>query len=138
MKTGAPHWTGPQHRAIGAKSATKQFDWTPYGQREPSEKSGGFRYARLMANVECARCGYTWDIQSPRNREHFCTSCKAGKVQTVTGVFGPCVPWHGRFAPDHATPIDDYGKVVRPGTRLCGNADCVSARHIERDKDDKG
>lgn len=102
-------------------------------EAEPSKKLGGFRYCRVMPTVECARCGYAWDVQSPRKREQFCSSCKAAKVQTVTSPFGPCVPWHGRFGPDHATPVDDYGQVVRPGVRLCGNADCVSARHIEKE-----
>lgn len=110
-----------------------QLDRSPFGHSEAlREIAGGFRYPEQMPTVECARCGYAWEVQAPRKREQFCTSCKAGKVQTVTSPFGPCVPWHGRFGPDHATPVDDFGQVVRPGVRLCGNADCVSARHIEK------
>lgn len=83
-----------------------------------------------MAKVECARCGYEWEIKTVRNPEVFCYSCRSRKVQTVHGALGKCVPWHGRFAADFATPVDDDGKVVMPGVRLCGNSDCVSVKHV--------
>lgn len=42
-----------------------------------------------------------------------------------------CLPWHGRFAEDLVTPIDDLGDVMLPGKRICGNLDCVLPAHIE-------
>lgn len=83
-----------------------------------------------MPKVECARCGYEWFIKSVRSPEVFCQSCRARKVQTVHGELGKCLPWQGRFAPDLTTPIDDDGKPVLPGLRLCAKADCVSPRHV--------
>ena len=83
-----------------------------------------------MPTVQCSRCGFEWEIKSVRNPEVFCYSCRSKKVQTVHGSLGKCVPWHGRFAADFDTPIDDDGLVVMPGVRLCGKSDCVSPRHV--------
>ena len=83
-----------------------------------------------MAKVECARCGFEWEIKSVRTPEVFCYSCRARKVQTVHGPLGKCVPWQGHFAADLTTPIDDDGNPVMPGLRLCGKSDCVSPRHV--------
>ena len=91
-----------------------------------------------MPKVECARCGFAWEIKSVRSPEVFCWSCRSRKVQTVHGKLGKCIPWAGRFAEDFATPIDDDGLVVMPGVRLCGKSDCVSPRHVvpyERNSD---
>lgn len=90
-----------------------------------------------MAKVECARCGYEWDVKSPRGTELFCYSCRLRKVQTVHGPLGKCVPWHGRFGPDFTTPIDDDGKPVFPGVRLCAKSDCVSPRHVVPTEEEK-
>lgn len=45
-----------------------------------------------------------------------------------------CYPWQGRFAVDLVTPIDENGYPVKPGRRLCGNADCTNSRHIVREE----
>jgi hypothetical protein len=52
---------------------------------------------------------------------------------------GKCLPWHGQFAADEATPLDDDGVAVLPGVRACGHNDCVNPSHItkERVEDDK-
>jgi hypothetical protein len=42
------------------------------------------------------------------------------------------LPWHGGFAVDDVTPIDDDGFPVLPGVRLCGHNDCVNISHIEK------
>lgn len=83
-----------------------------------------------MPKVECARCGFEWVIKSVRSPEVFCQSCRARKVQTVHGELGKCTPWHGYFAPDLTTPIDDDGEIVMAGVRICGKSDCVSPRHV--------
>jgi len=40
------------------------------------------------------------------------------------------MPWHGRFAADEITPVDDDGKPVFPGVRSCGHNDCVNVAHV--------
>jgi hypothetical protein len=51
---------------------------------------------------------------------------------------GKCLPWHGGFAVDDVTPIDDDGAAVLPGVRLCGHNDCVNISHIQKEGQDDG
>ena len=51
-------------------------------------------------------------------------------MQTVHTKQGKCLPWHGGFAADDITPLDDEGKPVLPGVRGCGHNDCVNPSHI--------
>jgi len=52
-------------------------------------------------------------------------------MKTVDSKLGKCVPWHGYFAEDDSTPVDDMGEAYLPGQRLCGNNDCVEKTHIQ-------
>lgn len=69
-----------------------------------------------------------------RKAENYCTSCRARRVRTVDKDGDKCYPWQGRFAVDLVTPIDENGYPVKPGRRLCGNADCTNSRHIVREE----
>jgi len=49
------------------------------------------------------------------------------------------LPWHGGFAGDDVTPLDDDGRLVLPGVRGCGHNDCVNPSHImKREGNDDG
>jgi hypothetical protein len=48
------------------------------------------------------------------------------------------LPWHGGFAVDDVTPIDDDGLPVLPGVRACGHNDCVNISHIQKEGLDDG
>ena len=50
----------------------------------------------------------------------------------MNGTMGKCFPWHGDFAEDEVTPVDDEGVAILPGVRKCGKQDCVNSEHIER------
>ncbi len=52
-------------------------------------------------------------------------------MKTVHSNLGKCVPWHGYFDENQITPVNDMGVPYLPGTRLCGNNDCVEKTHIE-------
>lgn len=82
-----------------------------------------------MPNQQCTRCGWVWEVNSTRVIHETCDSCRARKVQKV----GACLPWHGRFASDMMTPIDEEGNVFLHGKRKCNRVDCVNTSHIERD-----
>jgi len=82
-----------------------------------------------VPTITCHRCGYEWTVNTIRRNPNLCTSCRARKVQTVHTKRGKCIPWHGNYAPDQITPVDDYGNPVMPGTRVCGNQDCVAPSH---------
>lgn len=84
-----------------------------------------------MPEVQCERCGFKWELLSTRKPTPLCVSCRARRVQTVQSVKGKCYPWHGNFAPDLITPIDEDGEPIILGIRLCGNDDCVNPTHIQ-------
>lgn len=69
------------------------------------------------------------------NRDgQLCSSCRATRAKTVNGPLGKCQPWHGDFAGDELTPVDEDGVVVLPGVRKCGRKDCVNSDHIETER----
>jgi hypothetical protein len=74
----------------------------------------------------------SWDITKKRSKDKvLCQSCRTRRAITVTDGEFKCLPWHGRFAPDLTTPLDDLGEPVLPGTRICRNLDCVNPEHIQ-------
>jgi hypothetical protein len=83
-----------------------------------------------MPVVQCERCGYEWSVSSRRGKFILCASCRARRVQTISADEGKCFPWHGRFAADEITPLDDDGKPMFPGVRQCGKNDCVNVAHV--------
>jgi len=83
-----------------------------------------------VANLECVRCGFEWEVATQRKPENFCASCRSKQVQTVDIGGDKCHPWQGRFMMDQVTPIYEDGSLVKPGYRVCGHSDCVNSRHI--------
>jgi hypothetical protein len=59
--------------------------------------------------------------------EQTCSDCRAKRAYQV----GRCRPYQGELDLDTLQPMKN-GKPFRPGTRLCGNADCVADKHIEK------
>mgnify|MGYP003648681438 FL=1 len=55
-------------------------------------------------------------------------------MKTVNSSEGKCFPWHGHFAADEITPVDDNGDEHLPGVRRCGNNDCCNVEHIEMER----
>ena len=83
-----------------------------------------------MKRVQCERCGLEWQVASIRRKVILCQSCWARKVQTVHSEHGKCFPWNGFFAADEITPVDDNGKPVFPGIRICFRQDCCNPKHV--------
>jgi len=75
----------------------------------------------------CIRCGFVWEVNTTRKNHELCQSCRARKTQKVH----TCIVWHGHFADDMVTPVDDDGLEVLPGERECKNSDCVNPSHIK-------
>ena len=74
----------------------------------------------------------SWDVTKKRGKARvLCQSCRTRRSSTVKTGDMKCLPWHGRFAGDLVTPLNDFGEPVLPGKRLCGMLDCVNPDHIE-------
>lgn len=85
-----------------------------------------------MPFVECKRCGFRWDATNARKSVALCSSCRARPARTVHHVdLGKCKPWRGLFDVDEVTPVDEEGFEVMPGSRVCGNSDCINSDHVE-------
>lgn len=80
-----------------------------------------------MSSQQCTRCGFIWDVNASRNIPELCQSCRARRQSKI----GDCIIWHGLYAEDMVTPIDEAGARVLPGKRRCGKIDCVNPKHIE-------
>lgn len=80
--------------------------------------------------AQCLRCGITWVETTSRKNNDLCRSCRARKMQKIDG----CIVWHGHFAEDMVTPVDEEGSEVLPGKRQCGRLDCVNALHITKEQ----
>lgn len=85
--------------------------------------------------ITCERCGIEWEVNISRKyNNNICASCRSRRVQTIKSKFGICLPWHGYYAPDQITPVDEDGNPIAIGERLCGNLDCVQPSHIKNDR----
>jgi hypothetical protein len=67
-----------------------------------------------------------------RHMEPICPSCAAKPANGIQTDFGICRPHHGDFD-DNDNPLNRWGKLFRPGYRLCHNRDCVEPTHIAQD-----
>ena len=76
----------------------------------------------------CTRCGWVWEVNTTRNNHDTCQSCRARKAQKVRD----CIAWHGHYASDFVTPVDEDGNEVLPGVRNCGKKDCVNPAHVTK------
>ena len=91
---------------------------------------------------QCVRCGYAEDLaflerRKERRQEILCRSCLARPVREIKSNFGICRPHRGDFDYND-NPLDRWGKLFRPGVRLCGNRDCIEPTHIVNESDLKG
>lgn len=82
-----------------------------------------------MIEILCGRCGVLWESQGRQKEFAWCPDCRARKTLKA----GECLPWHGHFANDLTTPVDERGEPVLPGRRICNNSDCCNPKHIERE-----
>lgn len=82
--------------------------------------------------IICVRCGTRWEVVKNKRRKlrPLCASCRVRPATVVTTHFGKCIPWHGQFAKDWTTPLDENGVPFLPGERLCKNLDCVNPEHV--------
>ena len=82
----------------------------------------------------CDRCGFVWHRSQPRFVDGLCSSCTALDGRVLAPRRSTCQPWQGTFAPDDITPVDNNGAPVFPGIRICGNRDCVTPKHIKKER----
>lgn len=82
----------------------------------------------------CSRCGFVWTSRQPRFVDGLCSSCLALQEKVLRRGRLACQPWQGRFAVDDVTPVNAAGAPILPGTRYCGNSDCVNPKHITKGK----
>ena len=61
-----------------------------------------------------------------------CISCRVKPAHTIQYGKLRCTPHQGSLDAD-LNPIDETGKLVLPGYRLCEHKDCVNPTHIVAD-----
>ncbi len=98
------------------------------GLLDTAEVDGVWRNSTESALVEFCRLAFLNNM----NTKVFCQSCRTRRSTTVNTGELKCIPWHGRFAPDLVTPLNELGEPILPGNRICGMLDCVNPEHIER------
>lgn len=81
--------------------------------------------------VECRRCGFKWAVAADkRNRKDLlCINCRARKQNVIQYGKLRCEPHQGLVDQD-LNPIDEQGRLVKVGERVCGHRDCVNDSHI--------
>lgn len=93
-----------------------------------------FRHTFTMAI--CERCGFPDESgfierRVERKLTRLCASCTARPAREVPSPFGPCKPHRGDFD-DWDRPLDRWGRLYRPGFRVCKHTDCISTKHIKK------
>jgi hypothetical protein len=84
---------------------------------------------------QCERCGCEMTevvvlARRKRGKDLWgCAQCRGGKQARVKTAFGLCQPHQGLFDDDD-NPLDKFGRLYRPGVRLCGYRDCVAVDHL--------
>ena len=99
--------------------------------------------------VYCDRCGIAHSYEEVYKRKlrkspnpEWCRDCRDDRTHIrrdykwMHPVLGKISCWLWLYdLDDQWRPIDDDGKLFRPGVRLCGLKDCVKKTHvIEKDK----
>jgi len=85
----------------------------------------------------CNRCGIQISesvIERRRARGNMsttCHDCTATKSQRIKYNGEYCEPHQGAFT-DEDEPLDEYGNLIMPGTRVCNHRDCVRVSHCPR------
>lgn len=81
--------------------------------------------------VECRRCGFKWLVSADKRgrKDLLCVSCRVKPASTIQYGKLRCTPHQGQLD-DDLNPIDDSGRLLHPGERVCGHKDCVNVLHI--------
>lgn len=86
--------------------------------------------------LQCEKCGLDdsselefFERRRERHQEILCRSCLARPVRSVKTAYGICRPHRGAFDQEE-NPLDRWGRLFRPGLRLCGYRDCIEPSHV--------
>ena len=81
--------------------------------------------------VECRRCGFKWAVNAEKRgrKDLLCVSCRVKPATTIQYGKLRCQPHRGAVD-QNLNPIDDQGKLLYVGERVCGHRDCVNPAHI--------
>lgn len=81
--------------------------------------------------VECRRCSFVWAVPYEKRgrKDLLCINCRAKKQTVITYKGLRCEPHQGLVDQD-LNPIDESGRLLKAGDRVCGHRDCVNDAHI--------
>ena len=81
--------------------------------------------------VECRRCSFVWTVAADKRgrKDLLCINCRARKQKVITYGELRCEPHEGLVDND-LNPIDEQGKLLKVGERVCGHKDCMNDTHI--------
>lgn len=81
--------------------------------------------------VECRRCSFVWAVPYEKRgrKDLLCINCRAKKQTVITYRGLRCEPHQGLVDQD-LNPIDEQGRLLKMGERVCGHKDCMNDSHI--------
>jgi len=81
--------------------------------------------------VECRRCGFMWAVAAEKRgrKDLLCINCRARKQAVIQYGVLRCIPHEG-LVDVNLNPIDESGKLLKAGERVCGHKDCMNETHI--------
>ena len=81
--------------------------------------------------VECRRCSFVWTVAAEKRgrKDLLCINCRARKQTVINYGDLRCMPHEGLVDVD-LNPIDELGRILKPGDRVCGHRDCMNDTHI--------
>lgn len=81
--------------------------------------------------VECRRCSFVWAVPYEKRgrKDLLCINCRAKKQTVITYRGLRCEPHQGLVDQD-LNPIDESGRLLKMGERVCGHRDCMNDSHI--------
>jgi len=85
--------------------------------------------------MNCSRCGIEisrFAVQKKKERNiqpDICTDCTMRPTKHIVTNGEWCRPHQGEVD-DLLRPLDDNGRLYKPGTRICGHSDCVRTTHV--------
>jgi len=81
--------------------------------------------------VECRRCSFEWAVPYEKRgrKDLLCINCRAKKQTVITYKGLRCEPHQGLVDAD-LNPIDEQGRLLKQGERICGHRDCINDAHI--------
>lgn len=85
--------------------------------------------------MNCERCGIEIDEATILRRKYrgdenkTCLDCRMKPAKRVKKDKMFCIPWAGQVDDDF-NPLDNKGRLYKPGIRTCNHKDCVLESHI--------